>query len=140
MVLDSSSDAAAVVRSTASSTSAENQAPTSCWAGVTGCGGSLDGNVYFYDTANTNHRPNPNFSSITDIFSGITSNYEAMVASFKHQLSHHISASANYTWSHALDYGEKGIRIIRFSDVDILKYPDAVQETIYRELTNLPPP
>ncbi len=69
-------------------------------------GSTVNANVYFYDTANTNHRPNPNFSSITDIFSGITSNYEAMVASFKHQLSHHISASANYTWSHALDYGE----------------------------------
>ena len=34
----------------------------------------------------------------------------------------------------------KGIRIIRFSDYDILKYPDAVQETIYRALTNQPPP
>ena len=28
----------------------------------------------------------------------------------------------------------KGIRIIRFSDYDILRNPDAVQETIYREL------
>ena len=34
----------------------------------------------------------------------------------------------------------KGIRIIRFSDVDILKDPEAVQEAIYRELTNRPPP
>jgi very-short-patch-repair endonuclease len=34
----------------------------------------------------------------------------------------------------------KGIRIIRFSDYDILKHPDAVQETIYRELTKQPPP
>jgi very-short-patch-repair endonuclease len=30
---------------------------------------------------------------------------------------------------------EKGIRIIRFSDYEILKHPDAVQATIYRELT-----
>ena len=29
----------------------------------------------------------------------------------------------------------KGIRILHFSDCDILKYPDAVQQTIYRELT-----
>jgi len=63
-------------------------------------------NVYFYDTANANHRPNPNFSSITDIFSGVNSNYEALVAAFKHQLSHHVSFDANYTWSHALDFGE----------------------------------
>ena len=29
----------------------------------------------------------------------------------------------------------KGVRIIRFSDYEILKFPDAVQATIYRELT-----
>ena len=33
-----------------------------------------------------------------------------------------------------------GIRIIRFSDYEILKYPEAVQATIYRELTAQPPP
>ena len=33
-----------------------------------------------------------------------------------------------------------GTRIIRFSDYEILKYPDAVQETIYRQLTEDPPP
>lgn len=63
-------------------------------------------NVYFYDTANANHRPNPNFSSITDIFSGVSSNYEALVAQFKHQMSYHVSFNANYTWSHALDFNE----------------------------------
>jgi hypothetical protein len=62
-------------------------------------------NAYF-DTSNSNHRPNANFSSITDIFSGVTSNYQALVGSFKHQTSHHVSFNANYTWSHALDYGE----------------------------------
>jgi len=60
----------------------------------------------FFATANKNLRPNPNFSSITDIFSGVTSNYEALVAQFKHQLSHSIEFHANYTWSHALDFGE----------------------------------
>jgi hypothetical protein len=60
----------------------------------------------FFATSNKNLRPNPNFSSITDIFSGVTSNYEALVAQFKHQLSHSVVFNANYTWSHALDYGE----------------------------------
>jgi hypothetical protein len=60
----------------------------------------------FLATANKNLRPNPNFSSITDIFSGVTSNYEALVAQFKHQLSHSVEFTANYTWSHALDFGE----------------------------------
>jgi hypothetical protein len=60
----------------------------------------------FFATANSNLRPNPNFSSITDIFSGVTSNYEALVAQYKHQLSRGLSFGGNYTWSHALDYGE----------------------------------
>ena len=68
-------------------------------------GSTINANAYFY-AATANHRPNPNFSSITDIFSGITSNYEALVGQYTHHLSHHVSVNANYTWSHALDYGE----------------------------------
>ncbi|MGA8741450.1 MAG: TonB-dependent receptor [Terracidiphilus sp.] len=68
-------------------------------------GSTVTANAYF-NTTNANHRPNPNFSSITDIFSGITSNYEALVAEFKHRMSNHVSFNANYTWSHALDFGE----------------------------------
>jgi Carboxypeptidase regulatory-like domain/TonB dependent receptor len=60
----------------------------------------------FFATTNSNLRPNPNFSSITDIISGVTSNYEALVAQYKHQLSHSIEFTANYVFSHALDYGE----------------------------------
>jgi len=85
-------------------------APTPVTFNVTGAGplavgSTVTANAYFY-TANANHRPNPNFSSITDVFSGITSNYEALVAEFKHRMSHSVSFDANYTWSHALDYGE----------------------------------
>ena len=75
-------------------------------AGPLANGTTFNTNVYFYDTANANHRPNPNFSSITDIFSGVTSSYEAMVAQFSHRMSHSVSVDANFTWSHALDYGE----------------------------------
>jgi Carboxypeptidase regulatory-like domain/TonB dependent receptor len=60
----------------------------------------------FFAAANPNKRPNPNFSSITDIFSGVNSNYEALVAQFKHRVTHSVAFNANYTWSHALDYGE----------------------------------
>ena len=35
---------------------------------------------------------------------------------------------------------QKGIRILRFSDYDILKSPEAVQQRIYRTLTDRPPP
>jgi len=60
----------------------------------------------FFKTANPNGRPNPDFTSITDIFSGVTSNYNAFVAQYQHRLSHSVSVNANYTWSHAMDYGE----------------------------------
>ena len=85
-------------------------APTSVTFNVTGAGplavgSTVTANAYFY-TANPNHRPNPNFSSITDIFSGVTSNYQALVAQFKHQMSYHVSFGSNFTWSHALDFGE----------------------------------
>ena len=56
-------------------------------AGPLAVGTTFNANVYFYATANANHRPNPNFSSITDIFSGVTSNYQALVGQFKHQMS-----------------------------------------------------
>ncbi len=85
-------------------------APTPVTFNVTGAGplaigSTVTANAYF-NTANANHRPNPNFSSITDIFSGVTSNYEALVGQFTHRMSHYVSFDANYTWSHALDYGE----------------------------------
>lgn len=68
-------------------------------------GTTFNSNVFF--RANTpNFRPNPAYGSITDIFSGVNSNYEAFVAQFKHRMSHHIDLNANYTWSHALDFGE----------------------------------
>ncbi|WP_446745112.1 TonB-dependent receptor domain-containing protein [Silvibacterium acidisoli] len=71
----------------------------------------------FFKTANANGRPNPNFSSITDIFSGVNSNYEAFVAQFKHRLSHYVDITANYTWSHALDYGENNLTGASANDV-----------------------
>ena len=54
----------------------------------------------------TSPRPNTAFNQTTDIFSGVNSNYEALVAQFKHQATRNLVFNANYTWSHALDYGE----------------------------------
>ena len=60
-------------------------------AGPLASGTTFNANVYFCRPRNPNHRPNPNFSSITDIFSGVTSNYEALVAQYKHQAVAHVS-------------------------------------------------
>ena len=50
-------------------------------------------------------RANCNFGSLTDIFSGSSSNYQGLVGQLNHRFSNHFSANANYTWSHTLDYG-----------------------------------
>lgn len=74
-------------------------------AGLFPDGTQIHSNAFFKSSVG-NGRPNPSYSSITDIFSGVTSNYEAMVASFSHRLSHHFSFNVTDTWSHALDFGE----------------------------------
>jgi hypothetical protein len=51
-------------------------------------------------------RPNCAFGSITDIFSGVNSNYQGLVGQINHRFSNHVQFSLNYTWSHALDYGQ----------------------------------
>jgi hypothetical protein len=53
-------------------------------------------------------RPNTAFGAMTDVFSGVTSNYQAMSVQANHRMSHHLQFSANYTWSHALDNGVNG--------------------------------
>jgi hypothetical protein len=79
-------------------------------AGSSGNGPIAPGTVLsfpFYGRLNTaNGRPNPNFGSTTDIFSGVNSNYEALVGHLVHHLAKGLQFDINYTWSHALDYGE----------------------------------
>jgi hypothetical protein len=53
----------------------------------------------------SSQRPNCAFGSLTDIFSGVNSNYEALVGQISHRFSSHLQFNANYTWSHALDFG-----------------------------------
>jgi primosomal protein N' (replication factor Y) len=50
------------------------------------------------------------------------------------------SAAREYGQARSQALLARGIRIIRVSDYEILKYPEAVQEMIYRELTAQPPP
>ena len=50
------------------------------------------------------NRVNTSFGALTDIFSGINSNYQALAVQLNHRLSHNIQFNANYTWAHAIDY------------------------------------
>lgn len=68
--------------------------------------GPLHNGYTFTTDAYFGPRPNRSFSSITDTFSGVNSNYEALVWEYQHRMSHFVSFNANYTWSHALDFGE----------------------------------
>ncbi|HTC94066.1 MAG TPA: TonB-dependent receptor [Terriglobales bacterium] len=65
-------------------------------------------------------RPTGQFAAMTDIFSGINSKYQALSTQLNHHLSHNIQFSANYTWAHALDFGQNEAT---FSDTNDLLTP-----------------
>lgn len=72
---------------------------------------------YYRQIGTKNGRPNPNYGATTDIFSGVNSNYEGLVFQIKHRTTHNLSFDANYTWSHALDYGENNTTFTDTSDL-----------------------
>ena len=49
--------------------------------------------------------PNPNYGSLRTWENAVNSNYNALQASLKKQVSHGILFNVNYTWSHSLDNG-----------------------------------
>lgn len=51
-------------------------------------------------------RLNPKFGALTAITSGTTSNYNALAIQVTHRMNHSIQFSANYTWSHSIDFGQ----------------------------------
>lgn len=51
-------------------------------------------------------RPNPAFGAMTDIFSGVNSSYNALTIQLNRRMTHNVQFNANYTWSHALDFGQ----------------------------------
>jgi hypothetical protein len=68
-------------------------------------------------------RINPAFGSMTDIFSGISSSYYALVVQMNHRMSHHIQFGANYTLSKATDFGQNQST---FSDTNDLLIPGQI--------------
>lgn len=48
------------------------------------------------------------YKTVTDIYSGVNSSYNALAVQFEKRMSNNIQFGANYTWSHALDYGVNG--------------------------------
>ena len=62
-------------------------------------------------------RPDIRYGAKTAIFSGINSNYNALVAQVSHRLSHNIQFQSSYTWSHVLDYNENNTTFSNSSSV-----------------------
>ncbi len=51
-------------------------------------------------------RLNANFGAMTQIFSAVNSKYNAMTIQLNRRMSRKVQFNANYTWSHALDFGQ----------------------------------
>ena len=83
----------------------------------------------------TSPRPNINFGSMTDIFSGPTSNYHALAVQFNHRMTKHIEFGSNLTWSHAIDYG---VNNQTFSSTNATLVPGQIRLDKGNSLTNVP--
>jgi len=75
-------------------------------------------------SSTTQGRPNPNFGSMTEVFSGISSNYNALAVQINRRMSRHLQFMGNYTWSHALDFGQNGST---FTDTNDLLVPTNIR-------------
>ena len=60
-----------------------------------------NGTIYYPTTT----KANPAVANTTSWWSGGSGNYNALIADFRHDLSHHFQFRANYTWSRNLDDG-----------------------------------
>ena len=83
----------------------------------------------------TSARPNCNFGSLTDIFSGVNSNYSGLVGQINHRFSNHLQFNANYTWSHALDYGQNNQTATVANN---LLDPQDIRQEYGNSITNIP--
>lgn len=78
-------------------------------------GGPLGGRTMTMPLYTT--RVNNSFGAMTDIFSGINSNYQALAVELNHRMTRHLQFSANYTWAHALDFVQNEATFTDTNDV-----------------------
>lgn len=70
-------------------------------------------------------RPNGNYGAMTNIFSGISSSYNALSLQLNRRMTDHLQFMGSYTWAHALDYGQNGST---FSDTNDLLVPTNIKQ------------
>lgn len=62
---------------------------------------------------------NPQLNRITDFTNGANSNYNAMLASLKHNFSHSFQVEADYTWSKSMDEGSSSYNADAYAPISI---------------------
>ncbi len=88
--------------------------------------------------AYTGSRPNTKYGAITDIFSGVGSNYNAMVFQINHRMSHSIQFAMNLTWARAFDYAQNQQTFTDTSDFLFPTAADAVAQAYGRSQYDIP--
>jgi hypothetical protein len=86
-------------------------------------------------SSSSTSRPNPNFGSMSEIFSGVSSNYNAFAVQLTRRMYNHLQFMANYTWSHALDFGQNSTT---FSDTNDLLTPNNIRPEYGNSNFNVP--
>src|SRR5439155_1422835 len=69
-------------------------------------------------------RTNHNFGAMSEIFSGVSSTYNALALQLNRKMTNHLQFTANYTWAHSLDYGQNAST---FSDTNDLLVPTDIR-------------
>lgn len=82
-----------------------------------------------------NARPDKRFTSKTDIFSGVTSSYNALVVQVARNAGRNLTFQSSYTWSHALDYG---VNDTTFTSTDALFDPNNLKGEYGNSSHNVP--
>lgn len=86
-------------------------------------------------TITSSRRPDCRYGSLSEIVSNVNSNYHALVGQISHRFTQRLSFDANYTWSHALDYG---INNSTFSDTNDAFDPTNPRGDYGNANTNIP--
>jgi hypothetical protein len=72
---------------------------------------------------------------MSEIFSGVSSNYNAFAVQLTRRMYNHLQFMANYTWSHALDFGQNSTT---FSDTNDLLTPNNIRPEYGNSNFNVP--
>lgn len=80
-------------------------------------------------------RPNPNLGAMSEIFSGISSNYNALAIQLNRRMTKHVQFMGSYTWSHSLDFGQNATT---FSDTNDLLVPTNIHLEYGNSIFNVP--